>query len=173
MTLFGLDGPVDDDGLMQWMRANELACHLPMVLQKVDRASMHHSLEVRVPLLDLEVVETAVRVDPDSALRGTLGKVPLRRALAERVDPTLIPVAKKGFSVPLRDWLRGDLEPWARDLLGGDLFPSGAFASAAVSVWYDDHVDGHLDRTRGLWNLLSLQAWARTHLVPLPRGGSA
>ena len=44
-----------DDELLQWVRRNELACHLPMVLQKVDRASMHHGLEVRVPLLDLEL----------------------------------------------------------------------------------------------------------------------
>ena len=60
LSLFTLEGKPTDDDLLQWMRRNELACHLPMILQKVDRASMYHGLEVRVPLLDLERIRWRV-----------------------------------------------------------------------------------------------------------------
>ncbi|QXC60263.1 asparagine synthase (glutamine-hydrolyzing) [Aquihabitans sp. G128] len=86
---FDLAGLPSDDELLQWVRRNELGCHLPMVLQKVDRASMFHGLEVRVPLLDLEVADLAARVDPTAALQGATGKVVLRRALARHVPPPI------------------------------------------------------------------------------------
>lgn len=164
---FRLDGVPDDDGLLQWMRANELACHLPMILQKVDRASMFHSLEVRVPLLDRELVELAMRIDPSAALVGADGKLVLRRALARRVPPETIPRSKRGFTVPLGRWLRDDLEPLVRDLLGPDAFPAGAFAAGELDRFYEEHRCGRRDHTRGLWNLVALQLWARTHLLPL------
>jgi hypothetical protein len=78
-----------------------LAAQALMVLQKVDRAAMFHSLEVRVPLLDLEVLDLAERVDPADCVSGTTGKLPLRGALARRVPPESIPVPKKGFTVPM------------------------------------------------------------------------
>ncbi|CAN5737644.1 asparagine synthase (glutamine-hydrolyzing) [soil metagenome] len=165
---FRLGGRPGDDELLQWMRSNELACHLPMILQKVDRASMFHSLEVRVPLLDLDLVDLAARVDPSAALQGTDGKVVLRRALEARVPAESIPRAKRGFTVPLGGWLRDDLEPLVRDLLGPDAFPSGLFETSELMGWYEDHRSGRLDRTRALWNLMALQLWARTHLRPLP-----
>jgi asparagine synthase (glutamine-hydrolysing) len=168
-TGFELSGLPSDDELVQWVRSNELAYHLPMILQKVDRASMHHSLEVRVPLLDLEMIDLAARIDPSAALHGTTGKVVLRRALAARVDPATIPRAKKGFTVPLGRWLREDLRPLVDErLLRTDAFPAGVIDQAAIRTWYEDHRSGRIDRTRGLWNLLALQLWADTHLKPLP-----
>jgi len=165
---FELDGAPDDDTVLQWMRTNELACHLPMVLHKVDRASMHHSLEVRVPLLDLEVVDLAATVDPSACLDGPVGKVVLRRALQRHVPPDRIPVPKKGFTVPLRQWLRDDLRPAVESLLlDRDPFPHGVFDREGLRSFYDDHLAGRRDHTKGLWNLLSLQMWADTHLRPL------
>jgi len=165
---FDLTGVPTDDELLQWVRRNELGCHLPMVLQKVDRASMFHGLEVRVPLLDLELADLAARVAPSAALQGTTGKVVLRSALARRVPADRIPLPKKGFTVPLAAWLRDDLRSVVEDLLlGPDAFPGGAFDSAALGSWYAQHVSGERDHTRGLWNLLALQLWARTHLQPL------
>lgn len=168
LDLFDLDGLPTDDELLQWMRRNELACHLPMILQKVDRASMYHSLEVRVPLLDLELADLAARVDPSAAIHGDVGKVVLRDALARHVPPEKIPVAKKGFTVPLAQWLRTDLRPVVEDrLLSGSAFPAGAFDPERLRSWYQLHLDGSQDLTRGLWNLLALQLWADRHLAPL------
>jgi asparagine synthase (glutamine-hydrolysing) len=172
LDLFDLPGLPSDDELLQWVRQNELRCHLPMVLHKVDRASMHHSLEVRVPLLDLELLDLAARVDPSAALDGPLGKVVLRKALARRIPPEQIPVAKKGFTVPLARWLREDLRPvFEEQVLGADAFPAGAFDRVQLRAWYQDHLSGRLDRTRGLWNLLALQLWADRHCRPLPTDG--
>lgn len=167
LDLFSLRGRPGEDELMQWMRANELACHLPMVLQKVDRAAMHHSLEVRVPLLDLELVELAARIDPADCLSGTTGKGVLRRALARRVPAERIPVPKRGFTVPMARWLREDLRPVVEELLvDNDPFPGGVFDRAGLRARYQEHLDGR-DLHRGLWNLLALQLWAREHLRPL------
>jgi asparagine synthase (glutamine-hydrolysing) len=169
LDLFRLRGRPTEDRLLQWMRANELACHLPMVLQKVDRAAMHHSLEVRVPLLDLELVDLAARVDPSACLDGTTGKGVLRRALARRVPPQHIPVPKRGFTVPMARWLREDLRPVVESLLlDRDPFPGGVFDRAELRAWYGEHLDGRRDLHRGLWNLLALQLWADRHLRPLP-----
>jgi asparagine synthase (glutamine-hydrolysing) len=165
---FRYEGPYRDDPVLQWMRTNEMSCHLPMVLQKVDRASMFHSLEVRVPLLDLELVDLAARVDPAACLEGTVGKQVLRRALARHVPADRIPVPKRGFTVPMSAWLRGDLRPSVDALLlDRDPFPNGFFDRRALRDWWSDHDQGRRDRSRGGWNLLALQLWADRHLSPL------
>ncbi|MEZ5321575.1 MAG: asparagine synthase (glutamine-hydrolyzing) [Microthrixaceae bacterium] len=157
-----------EDELMQWMRRNELECHLQMILTKVDRAAMFHSLEVRVPLLDMEVVDLSARVDPQSCLASGVGKQVLRRALEAHVPREDIPRPKKGFTVPLGSWLRNDLRPVVQELLLDDEpFPSGALDRRAIGALYEAHRSGGRDHTRGLWNLLSLQLWARRHLRPL------
>jgi asparagine synthase (glutamine-hydrolysing) len=166
--LFRRDAPGTADELLQWMRTNELACHLPMVLQKVDRAAMFHSLEVRVPLLDLELVDLAMTVDPSAALETGRGKLVLRRALERHVGRGRIPDAKRGFTVPMRSWLSDDLRPAVQSLLlDRDPFPTGFFDREGLRAFYSDHADGRSDLTRGLWNLLALQLWADTHLRPL------
>jgi asparagine synthase (glutamine-hydrolysing) len=168
LTLFDRPRTGSRDDLLQWMRANELACHLPMVLQKVDRAAMFHSLEVRVPLLDLEMVDLASRVDPSAAISGSVGKLVLRHALEQHVPRDRIPVPKRGFTVPMRSWLSDDLRPAVQSLLlDRDPFPTGFFDRRGLAAFYDDHRTGRLDLTRGLWNLLALQLWADRHLQPL------
>lgn len=167
-TLFDRPRPGSRDDLLQWMRANELACHLPMVLQKVDRASMFHSLEVRVPLLDLEMVDLAATVDPSAAIAGSTGKAVLRRALERHVPRDDIPVPKRGFTVPMRSWLGEELRPVVHELLlDRDPFPSGCFDRDGLARYYEAHRTGRLDLTRGLWNLLALQLWAQRHASPL------
>ena len=166
--LFTLAGRPSSDELFQWMRSNELACHLPMVLQKVDRAAMFHSLEVRVPLLDLELLDLAQRIDPADCMINGIGKLPLRNALGQQVPPESIPIPKKGFTVPMAQWLRTDLRAHVEALLlERDPFPNGFFDRPQLQAWCEDHFSGRLDRHRGLWNLLALQLWADRHAQPL------
>ena len=168
VRLFDRDRPGSEDDLLQWMRSNELACHLPMILQKVDRAAMFHSLEVRVPLMDLELQAVAAGVDPSACLDDVLGKRVLRDALARRVPRERIPVAKRGFTVPMDRWLKADLRPAVQELLlERDPYPAGFFDRKGLAAFYDDHLSGRLTLTRGLWNLLALQLWAERHLRPL------
>lgn len=172
--LFRLDGTPGRTELAEWMRRNELRVHLPMLLCKVDRASMYHSLEVRVPLLDLEVVDVAHRLRVEDCIEGAVGKIVLRKALARHAPQELVGLPKRGFSVPLGSWLRHELEPLVRDrLLDRDPFPTGFFDGPGLASFYDDHRSGRLDLTRGLWHLLALQLWADHHLRPLDRERTA
>jgi asparagine synthase (glutamine-hydrolysing) len=157
------------------MRQAELECHLPMILMKMDRASMYFGLEVRVPLLDMEVLAAAACVPPSACMRAGVGKLPLRSALAAFVPEQIIPRRKAGFDVPLAGWLRGALRPRVEDLLlSRDPYPSGLFDRAALRRLYTAHLQGQ-DRHRGLWALLALQLWAERHLAvatsPAPAAG--
>jgi asparagine synthase (glutamine-hydrolysing) len=157
----------------EWMRRLELRGHLEMVLTKVDRTSMFHSLEVRVPLLDLDVVGAALRLPYAACVQDGVGKIPLRRSLEALVPPALIGDHKRGFSVPMGEWLKHDL----RDVFGDHLLSASSAASSvlsldrrAIETLYRSHCSGERDITRGLWNLLALALWEQRHLQPLAAG---
>jgi asparagine synthase (glutamine-hydrolysing) len=150
--------------LANYSRYVEFYGQLQRGLKKVDMASMHHSLEVRVPLLDREVVDLSLRIDPLSCLKNGVRKAPLRNLLARSVPAESIPKAKRGFAVPLGDWLRGPLVPLVEETLfsSGELYPAGVFDRSALRAYWEGHKRGE-NRKWGLWTLLSLQWWARTH----------
>jgi asparagine synthase (glutamine-hydrolysing) len=162
-TAFEFDG-VDPDQAAQWVRWNEFQIHLARVLSKVDRASMFHSLEVRVPLLDREVIQVAWRTDWTSCLDLTtrVGKRVLRRALARRVRHTT--PGKRGFTVPMHTWLTGPLRPLLHELvierteLGGLPIDGAALRDVEQQL-----VAGNKSKAWGLWLLLALALWMRTH----------
>jgi asparagine synthase (glutamine-hydrolysing) len=148
----------------QWLRLNEFRHHLTMVLLKVDRASMHFSQEVRVPLLDKEVVQTAAQVDWQSCLSldSKLGKRPLRDALARHVRHQT--TAKRGFESPMAQWLRGPLREQFEELvMNRDNFFGQRIDKAALRMLYDRHLSGTEDHAMGLWPLLSLAFWQEHH----------
>ncbi len=123
-----VDGPtgLDRRAVAELGRAADVDIQLNRVLTKVDMASMHHSLEVRVPLLDPDVIATALRIDPAWTLDQPRSKPVLRTLLDRMVPPGTVPDTKLGFTVPLADWLDGPLAPLVEDtLLGGDLWPAG------------------------------------------------
>lgn len=154
----------ETDKTAQWMRWNEFVGHLTRVLLKVDRASMYHSLEVRVPLLDREVIETALRVDWESCLdlKASIGKIPLRRALARHVSEQT--TEKRGFSVPMDQWLRGALYPVVEEkLLNRNEIAGIPFQPATVRRLFERHCSGAADYGWGLWILLSLVLWDERH----------
>jgi asparagine synthase (glutamine-hydrolysing) len=127
-------------------------------------ASMHQSLEVRVPLLDREVIELSLRLDPFDCMRGDERKAPLRDLLARYVPADSIPRPKRGFAVPLGSWLRGPLRPLVEEtLFSGDLFPFGAFDRTALRAYWEEHLRGEQDRKWAIWTLMALQWWARSH----------
>ncbi len=152
------------DVTAQWLRWNEYVAHLPMVLLKVDRASMHHSLEVRVPLLDREVIDVASRVDWLSCLdlEKKTGKLPLRHSLARHVKHQT--QAKRGFEVPMNTWLRGPL----KDVFQEYVIESKEILGMPVNHeqlknMFERHLSGQREYARGLWTLLSLALWDERH----------
>jgi asparagine synthase (glutamine-hydrolysing) len=160
-SIFSYAG-LEPDRTAQWMRWNEFVGYLTMILLKVDRASMHHSLEVRVPLLDKEVIEVASRVDWRSCLdvNRKLGKLPLRYSLARHVKHQTVP--KRGFTVPMDVWLRDSLKPVVEDaLLGRQEILGLPLNRAAVRGIFDQHLARQANYGWLLWVLLSLVLWER------------
>jgi asparagine synthase (glutamine-hydrolysing) len=126
---------------------------------------MFHSLEVRVPLLDREVIDVAARVDWRSCLNlgDRVGKLPLRQALAKHVE--FQNEAKRGFSVPMGEWLRGPLLPVFHDSVLSRMEILGLPVNrAALAGLLNDHVDGRVDYSRWLWTLLFLSLWSEKYL---------
>jgi asparagine synthase (glutamine-hydrolysing) len=162
------------DPTARWLRWNEFVSHLPMVLLKVDRASMYHSLEVRVPLLDRAVIEVAARVDWRSCLDldQKLGKLPLRRALARHVRHQTH--AKRGFEVPMGAWLRTSLrDVFEESVLGRHDLLGVAVDRRALRELFDLHLAGSGNYAWGLWPLLSLALWTERHYRRRPLCASA
>ena len=131
------------------------------ILTKVDRASMACSLEVRVPLLNLDLLELATHLPVDFKLHGFTRKYILRRALAGRLPREIIQRPKKGFGIPVARWFRGDLKELLLDSLNEDrLRRQGLFQPAYVSGLIDDHLTGRRDNRKPLWTLLMFQLWS-------------
>jgi asparagine synthase (glutamine-hydrolysing) len=133
------------------------------ILTKVDRASMAVSLEARVPLLDHRVVEFAWRIPTARLIAHGEGKRPLRAVLARYVPRALVDRPKMGFGIPVGEWIRGPLRPWAEDLLSPGALSDGLFDRAAVRRWFAELLSGRRDAQHGLWAVLQFQAWRRAY----------
>ena len=130
------------------------------LLTKVDRASMAVSLEVRVPFLDPDLFGFAWSLSNRHRYRNGQGKWLLRELLRRSLPDHLIDRPKMGFGVPVGQWLRGPLRPWADSLLDPSLIrEQGLLSPTAVEHRWRAHRDGHADLTFQVWSLLMFQAW--------------
>jgi len=140
------------------------------LLVKTDRASMAHSLEARVPFLDPVVTNFALSLPARHRVNGLRKKVLLRKAVAPLVPGRIIRGKKRGFSIPAAAWLRGELEPFARETLSADtLRRQGFFRPEAVTTLIDRHVAGKEDLSRQLWGLLAFTLWYERHVEREPQ----
>ena len=139
------------------------------LLVKTDRASMAHSLEARVPYLDPVVAGLALALPTRLKVRGLRKKVLLRRAAAPLLPRRIVYGRKRGFSIPAAAWLRGELEPFARDVLAPDtLRRQGFFRPEPVTRLIDRHVAAEEDLSRQLWGLLAFTLWHEHHVERTP-----
>ncbi|MFI5006785.1 MAG: asparagine synthase (glutamine-hydrolyzing) [Solirubrobacterales bacterium] len=144
----------------------DMTRYLPLdVLTKVDRMSMAHSLEVRVPLLDHRLVEFAATLPLQDRLRGRSTKHLLRRALRGLVPDAILDGPKHGFAIPLGRWFQGPLGGFARDLLlSPHSFARDVFERPALERLLRGPSDGDLGLK--LWTVLSFELWCRAYLAP-------
>jgi asparagine synthase (glutamine-hydrolysing) len=139
------------------------------LLVKTDRASMAHSLEARVPYLDPVVTGLALALPTRLKIRGLQKKLLLRQAAAPLLPRRIVYGRKRGFSIPAAAWLRGELEPFARDVLAPDtLRRQGFFRPEPVTRLLDRHVAGKEDLSRQLWGLLGFTLWHQHHVERTP-----
>jgi asparagine synthase (glutamine-hydrolysing) len=132
------------------------------ILTKVDRMTMAASIEARVPLLDHRIVEFALSLPPEMKLRRARTKLILRRAMRGRLPEMVLNKPKEGFSIPLKHWLRGPLQPLMMDLLSADCVQRrGYFEPQTVSHWVSEHLRGRANHSHRLWALMVLELWHR------------
>jgi asparagine synthase (glutamine-hydrolysing) len=132
------------------------------ILVKVDRASMAHSLEVRVPLLDYELVQWFAQLDPALKLRGNEGKYIFKRAMQSHLPHDILYRSKMGFAVPLASWFRGPLrERLQSAIYDGSLARSGLFDPSTLKSLVETHISGRSDHSAVLWALLMFDGFQR------------
>jgi asparagine synthase (glutamine-hydrolysing) len=155
-----------DDALSR-VQYLDLKTYLPGdILTKVDRASMAHSLEVRAPLLDHELVEWVAGLPVEYKYRDGEGKYLLKKALRPYVPDDILYRPKMGFAVPLAEWFRGPLRQRVRDaLLGPTLAATGYFNMDFLGSMIDQHQSGAREHSAALWALLMFEAFQREVLA--------
>jgi asparagine synthase (glutamine-hydrolysing) len=135
------------------------------ILTKVDRASMAHALEVRVPLLDHKLVEWISGLPVSFKLRGHEGKYIFKKALEPHLPNDVLYRDKMGFSVPLAGWFRGPLRQRVSDaLMGPILADTGIFNKVFLKELIDQHQSGRRDYSAALWSLLMFESFLRNVL---------
>jgi asparagine synthase (glutamine-hydrolysing) len=147
------------------MMYRDAVTYLPYdILCKFDRASMAVNLETRVPFLDHRVAELAARIPIAMKIREGRGKHILRRLLDRHVPRELVDRPKAGFGVPVGEWIKGPLRPWAEELLDpAALKAEGWFDPQIVRRRWQQHLAGRRDSTPAIWAVLMFQSWLREH----------
>jgi asparagine synthase (glutamine-hydrolysing) len=135
------------------------------VLTKVDRMSMAHSIESRVPLLDNDVVDFASSLPASMKIKGERRKHVLKEVAATLLPPEILNRRKQGFGVPLGTWFRGNLRQlFADTLLSSESLQRGYFQPLFVRQLVDEHVSGKRDHTLRLWQLVVFEKWHQKYV---------
>jgi asparagine synthase (glutamine-hydrolysing) len=136
------------------------------ILTKVDRAAMAVSLETRAPFLDPRVAQFAASIPVEYKLKGKNGKLILKEAVKELLPHEILHRPKKGFGIPIAEWLKGRLNPMLHDLLAPDrLNRQGLFDPAYVQNLITEHETGRASHHKELWTLLVFQLWCDNFLI--------
>jgi asparagine synthase (glutamine-hydrolysing) len=148
-------------GLLAALSRLDLTTYLPGdLLVKADIATMANSLEARAPFLDHRLVEWACLLPDGLRLHADQGKFLLRQLMRDRLPPETLSGPKRGFGVPVSEWLRGDLRPLLQDtLLGQQALLRGYLLPQVIQGLVAEHVAGTADHGRELWALLCLELW--------------
>ncbi len=143
----------------------ELNTILPdSVLMKVDKMSMAHSLEVRPPFLDHRVVEYCYSLPTNMKLRGFTTKWLLKTAMENRLPPGIAHRKKQGFSIPMKNWIRGDLLEYTHDTVFSSGLVADYFNVPALRAFWQEHQQRRNNHSHVFWTLLNLSIWERLFL---------
>ena len=134
-------------------------------LFKVDRMSMAHGLEVRVPFLDRELVEFAARLPFDYKIRGLTSKYILKKAFSPYLPEKILKQRKQGFTIPISAWLRSDLGKLAKKILFSNQCVDRNYFNVEHVKWmFKEHQSGKQELGHRIWSLVVFEVWARLFL---------
>jgi asparagine synthase (glutamine-hydrolysing) len=134
-------------------------------LNYTDKMSMAEGLEVRVPFLDLDLIEFVARIPNKYKQKGAQGKWILKKAMEPFLPKSIIYRPKTGFGVPLRKWLKDDLRELLGDLLSVEsITKRGLFSSVSVQKLISDNDNGKIDASYTLLSLLCIEIWCRAYI---------
>lgn len=135
------------------------------ILVKVDRMSMAHALEVRAPLLDHKLLEFLATIPSSFKLQGRTTKYLLKQVMRKYLPSRVLTRKKHGFTMPVREWLKGPLRPIVEEcLFSSRTRQRGLFNPEAMRVIWSDHLSGERDYSHHLWMLLMFELWHRQYL---------
>jgi len=150
-----------DADFLQQMSYVELSNRLPeLLLMRVDKFSMAHSLEARAPFLDHELVSYALSLPQHSKISGGQTKKVLKQAAAAFLPPEIINRRKQGFRVPLPEWLAGPLSGWAEErLFSRSARELDFFDFDYIRNLWQRHTSRTEDQSFDLWCLINVFSW--------------
>ncbi len=132
------------------------------ILNKADRMSMAHSLEVRPPVLDHRIVEFAASLPASLKIRGSQQKILLKELMRDKLSPSVLHRKKIGFDIPAHDWLRGCLRSLMTDvLLDGSSDHGSLFRRDVIETYISQHLERQINVGYHLWGLMVLFLWMK------------
>lgn len=159
-----LSDAVDEIEQMQFLDMNYYMAE--DILTKVDRAAMAVSLETRAPFLDPRIAQFAACLPLEYKLKGSNGKYVLKKAVEDLLPQTILNRPKKGFGIPIAEWLKGRLNSLMHDLLSPErLRAQGLFEPEYVQTLIAEHETGRASHHKQLWTLLVFQLWHENFLA--------
>jgi asparagine synthase (glutamine-hydrolysing) len=162
--LFDSDLPAGDENgsLNRYLAFDQRYYLADDILQKVDRMSMAHSLEVRPPFLDHRIVEFAARLPEKMKIDGRRHKVVLKRLMRDKLPASVLQRRKSGLDIPTHDWLRGTLRPLLMDTLSASAIQqTNLFHRDRIDFFIKEHMERHANLGYHLWGLLILFLWIK------------
>ena len=150
--------------LFSALKKNDFYTHMQRVLIKVDRASMGNSLEVRVPFLAKKIIKHGFSSGPKSIDSNYKLKNILKNTLALFLPKSIIFKKKKGFSVPMKSWLRNELkEELIEYIFDRKFYGDNILDVKIVKKYVQDFLDDNHDNEWGVWHIYAWQKWAYSH----------
>ncbi|HRH51332.1 MAG TPA: asparagine synthase (glutamine-hydrolyzing) [Panacibacter sp.] len=150
--------------LMNIVRKMEVDIHLQRILLKVDRAGMYHSLEVRVPLLNNEMLLQSLNYNFTDCIKGSQGKMNLKQSLIEKSNNELVLQPKKGFTIPMDEWLRKEIcKDVTEKIMDMPQHLSMMFNRNQIQQLLSKHMSGAINSGWFIWAIYSLVTWDATH----------
>lgn len=166
--LYHYQGELGKEQILNWLRWNEFYAHMQRILIKVDSASMHNSLEVRVPLLDKRILDMAWQTKPELGITHEQPKIILKKLMEQYYSPAMVNHSKKGFGIPYGEYMRTSLRKDVEEVvLDTKLFGSDYYDDKLLKKYVHNYLVNNEGSPWGVWIVYAMQKWAMNYVYML------